>query len=163
MVLNEDDQPKETREHNEHFPLASRPPLPNQRSNVNEIVSPRQTIENNDQEQHDDDEMVPMTPLNNLSGFDFDRHRMNAERSNEMKTSSTSPRVRRAIFNDDQQYSPTRLSNVLLDSNASSIQQVKQSFTSDSSLIDGGWLQEQQRRPMQENHTAHTNPSSDQV
>jgi hypothetical protein len=124
-------------------------------------------------EHTDENDVVHIRPLNNLSAFNFDCQQMNAERFNE--NSSPQFTTRRNIFptqatTDDRhqqisslasseyqlkQSSPTviveRRSLTSSSSSsrtppASASPKPQQSFTSDSSVIDSNWLEQQRQR-----------------
>ncbi len=128
------------------------------------------------QEQQDDIDVVHIRPLNNLSAFNFDCQQMNEERLNE--TLSPKPTTRRNIFSTepitDHRYQQRSLSpenhhkkssssstatierQSLSSSSSSSSSsspspppQPLQSFTSDTSVIDTNWIEQERRRDAQ--------------
>ena len=119
------------------------------------------------EEQQDEIDVVRIRPLNNLSAFNFDCQQMNAERLNE--NLSPKPTTRRTIFaskpitDDRHQQIPSSSENHLKNSSPTvtierqsfssssssspssspSPPQPQQSFTSDTSIIDRNWLEQQ--------------------
>ena len=125
-------------------------------------------------EQQDDINVVHIRPLNNLSAFNFDCQQMNEERLNE--TLSPKPVTRRNIFRTEPMMvenryerrsssstEPTKKSSSSstatterqsLSSSSSSpspppVPQPLQSFTSDTSIIDTNWIEQQRARDAQ--------------
>jgi hypothetical protein len=117
-------------------------------------------------EQQDDIDVVHIRPLNNLSAFNFDCQQMNEERLNE--TLSPKPITRRNIFStepitnnryqqlslssEDQHKKSSSSSTVTIErqslsssssSSPSPPPQPLQSFTSDTSVIDSNWIEQQ--------------------
>jgi hypothetical protein len=119
----------------------------------------------------DDIDVVHIRPLNNLSAFNFDCQQMNADRLNEYEPSPASI-ARRTIFSsgtspidqrrpplatpivigsDRTAHLPTHIHAHSSSSSTSSrsslsLVPVQQSFTSDTSVIDSHWLQQQQQQ-----------------
>ena len=129
------------------------------------------------QEQQDEIDVVHIRPLNNLSAFNFDCQQMNEERLNE--TLSPKPTTRRTIFPTqavtDHRHQQTSFqsenhkkkssssstatverqslhspsSSSSSSSRSSPAPQPLQSFTSDTSVIDANWIEQQRLRDAQ--------------
>ncbi|CAF1141894.1 unnamed protein product [Adineta ricciae] len=143
-----------------------RPPSPPRSIQIEEAVP--------HEEQTDDIDVVHIRPLNNLSAFNFDCQQMNAERLNDTLSPKLTPR--RTIFSthasvDDQYQQISSLASsehqlkpsspeVFVErrsfssSSSSSSSSAtppaspkpQQSFTSDTSVIDKNWLEQQRQR-----------------
>ena len=143
-----------------------RPPSPPRSMQTEEVVP--------HDEQLDDTDVVHIRPLNNLSAFNFDCQQMNAERLND--TLSPKPTPRRTIFSthasvDDQYQQISSLassehqlkpsspevfverrsfssssSSSSSSATAPASPKPQQSFTSDTSVIEKNWLEQQRQQ-----------------
>ncbi len=149
---------EETDENNQSFLPIGLPPTQHRLIAPNTTSPPPMHIEETSthEEQQDDIDVVHIRPLNNLSAFNFDCQQMNAERLND--NLSPKPITRRTIFatkpipNDRHQQIPSSptvtierqsFSSSSSSSSSSSPPKPQQSFTSDTSIINTNWLEQQ--------------------
>ncbi len=165
---------EEDDEHNQSFLPIGLPPTQH-RLIAPVTVSPTFEETSTNREQQDDIDVVRIRPLNNLSAFNFDCQQMNEERLNETLSPkpiirrnifSTEPiidnRHQQTSFSSKDQNKKSSSSTVTIErqslssspssssssssSSSPSRPQPLQSFTSDTSVIDTNWIEQQRIR-----------------